>query len=191
MEEKIFFEVEDFTSKTYIETNIKNNEFDNCTFTDCTFVDADLTNTSFSECKFDNCDFSNAKLNNTVFREIIFYNCKLIGLRFDNCNTFLLSFNFEESTLNFSSFFQLELKKIFFKNCTLEEVEFTETDLTSSKFDNCDFKRARFENTILEKADLRTSYNFSINPDINKIKKAKFSTHNVAGLLNKYNIIVE
>jgi len=45
-----------------------------------------------------------------------------------------------------------------------------------------------FENTILEKVDFSTSFNYSIDPEMNKIKKAKFSLPEVIGLLNKYDI---
>ena len=69
--------------------------------------------------------------------------------------------------------------------------DFTEADLTNSVFDNCDLAGAKFEKTILEKADLRTSHNYSIDPEINKIKKAKFSVHGITGLLDKYDIEIE
>ncbi len=39
--------------------------------------------------------------------------------------------------------------------------------------DNCDLNRAVFDNSILEKADFRTSLNYSIDPELNRIKKAK------------------
>jgi uncharacterized protein YjbI with pentapeptide repeats len=112
-------------------------------------------------------------------------------LRFDDCNKFLLSFEFENCILNFSSFYKLKIKNTHFNNCKLEEVEFVGTDLTNSVFKNCDFRKAAFENTLLEKADLRTSFNFSINPETNKISKAKFSKQNIIGLLDNYKIIVE
>jgi len=51
--------------------------------------------------------------------------------------------------------------------------------------------RATFENTALEKVDLRTGFNYSINPEINRIKKAKFSLQGVLGLLDKYDIEIE
>ena len=71
------------------------------------------------------------------------------------------------------------------------EVDFTEADLTGALFDNCDLSQARFERTNLEKADLRSSRNFSIDPEINKIKKAKFSIHGITGLLDKYEIEID
>jgi hypothetical protein len=45
-----------------------------------------------------------------------------------------------------------------------------------------------FSNTNLEKADLSTSINFSIDPEKNKLKKAKFSVSGLVGLVAKYNI---
>ena len=74
-------------------------------------------------------------------------------------------------SLNHSSFYQVKLKKMVFKGCTLHEADFTESDLTAAVFDHCDLARATFDHTILE--------------------KARFSTAGVAGLLDKYDIDIE
>jgi uncharacterized protein YjbI with pentapeptide repeats len=58
-------------------------------------------------------------------------------------------------------------------------------------FDNCDLTGAVFDHTNIEKADFRTSYNYTIDPEINRIKKAKFSILGVSGLLDKYDIDIE
>ncbi len=117
--------------------------------------------------------------------------CKLLGLRFDTCDNFLISFSFENCILNYASFYKLKIKETKFKNCEIKEVEFVEADLTSSLFDNCNFDRVVFDRTKLEKSDFRTSYNYSIDPEENNIKKAKFSSSGLSGLLDKYNIIVD
>lgn len=83
------------------------------------------------------------------------------------------------------------MKGIKFKNCNLQEVDFTETDLTSSSFEKCDLAGAIFEKSILEKADFQTAYNYSIDPDINRIKKAKFSMAGIIGLLDKHDIEIK
>jgi len=70
----------------------------------------------------------------------------------------------------------------------MHEVDFTESDLADALFENCDLFRASFDRTILEKADLRTAINYSIDPDNNRIRKAKFSKSGLAGLLHKYDI---
>jgi fluoroquinolone resistance protein len=132
-----------------------------------------------------------AKLQDTAFRDITFTNCKLLGLRFNDCNSFSLAFDFKNCVLNFASFYKLKLKNVRFEDCKLEETDFVETDLSKAVFKNCELKRASFSQTILDDADLRTAFNFSIDPENNRIKKAKFSTHNIVGLLDKYNIIIE
>ena len=73
----------------------------------------------------------------------------------------------------------------------MASVDFTETDLSSAIFQNCNLKNALFHNSVLEKADFRTAYNYSLDPEINKINKAKFSKKDVIGLLVKYNIRIE
>ena len=115
----------------------------------------------------------------------------MLGLHFNNCNEFGLSFSFDNCSLNHASFYKNKIKKTIFKNSQLQEVDFTESDLTSSVFDNCDLARATFDNTTIEKADFRTSYNYSIDPEINRIKKAKFFLTGIAGLLDKYDIEID
>jgi uncharacterized protein YjbI with pentapeptide repeats len=115
----------------------------------------------------------------------------MLGLRFDTCNEFGLSFSFDGCQLNLSSFFKTKIKKTVFKNSQLQETDFSQADLTSAMFDNCNLERATFDQTILEKSDLRTSYNYSLDPEINRIKKAKFSILGIAGLLDKYDIEIE
>ena len=115
----------------------------------------------------------------------------MLGLRFDDCNEFGLSFSFEGCQLNHSSFYKTKIKKTVFKDTQLQEVDFAECDLTGVVFDNCNLAQAVFDHTVIEKADFRTSYHYSIDPEINRIKKAKFSILGVSGLLEKYDIDIE
>jgi uncharacterized protein YjbI with pentapeptide repeats len=112
----------------------------------------------------------------------------MLGMQFNDCNLIGLSFGFENCLLNHSSFYKIKIKNTIFKNSQLYEADFTECDLTCSVFDNCELARATFERTIIEKADFRTSFNYSIDPENNRIKKAKFSLTGIAGLLDKYDI---
>jgi fluoroquinolone resistance protein len=168
----------------------KGGEYEGCVFTACNFSGLDLSGTIFIDCRFEQCDLSMAKLVNTSFQEVHFKGCKQLGLRFDECSKMILSFSFEACTLNLSVFFQLKLKGTQFRDCQLREVDFGACDLTNANFSGCDLNSAMFENTILEGADFRTANNFSINPEINKMRKARFSTHGLAGLLGKYQIVV-
>jgi uncharacterized protein YjbI with pentapeptide repeats len=124
-------------------------------------------------------------------RDIRFIDCKLLGLHFEDCSDFLFAVHFDKCVLNLSSFFKQKLKKTVFSNCGLHEVDFTEADCNNAVFEQCDLSGAKFEKTNLEKADLRTAFNYSIDPEINRIKKAKFSIEGIVGLLDKYDIQIQ
>ena len=78
-----------------------------------------------------------------------------------------------------------------FDKCSLKETDFTEVNLSASVFSDCDLTGAIFSNTILEKVDFRTANNYSIDPEFNKLKKAKFSAFNLDGLLYKYQLDID
>jgi fluoroquinolone resistance protein len=185
-----------FTDQTIEKKNLKEHplskgEYENCVFKYCDLSNADLSEFVFMDCEFVECNLSLAVLTKTSLRDVVFKNCKMLGLRFEHCNDFGLSIAFEKCTLDHSSFYQVKLKKTSFKGSQLHEVDFTESDLTASVFTDCDFTNATFDNTILEKADLRTSVNYSIDPETNRIKKAKFSLSGIAGLLDRYDIEID
>lgn len=179
-------------NKTFDRTDtLAKGEYENCIFNSCNFSDQDFSHYKFIDCTFNSCNLSLAKLNNTAFREVKFKDCKMLGLRFDTCYEFGLSFSFEGCQLNHSSFYKTKIKNTFFKNSQIQETDFAEADLTGATFDNCNLLQAIFDHTILEKYGLRTSYNYSIDPETNRIKKAKFSISGVSGLLGKYDIVIE
>jgi uncharacterized protein YjbI with pentapeptide repeats len=180
------------TDKTFERCgDLAKGEYENCTFDNCDFSESDFSEYKFIDCAFKECNLSLMKINRTSFQNANFIHCKMLGLRFDTCNEFGLSISFESCQLNHSSFYKTKIKKIFFKNSHLQEADFTETDFTDSVFDNCDMERATFDQTLLEKVDFRTSINYSIDPELNRIKKAKFSIFGVVGLLDKYDIEIE
>lgn len=185
-----------FTDKTFEKVNFKNDplekgEYEQCSFKECDLSEADLSQIKFIECHFTNCNLSLAKLGKTSFQDTVFKNCKLLGLHFEHCHDFNLSFSFEHCVVDHSSFYGMKIRKTIFKNCQLTEVDFTASDLSESLFDNCDLDNATFENTNLEKSNLFTSRNYRIDPEMNKVKKAKFSLSGLPGLLTKYNIEID
>ncbi len=177
-----------FNKQNYSNTKLEFSEYESCIFNYCDFSNSDLSNITFIDCEFNNCNLSMIKLKSTSFKDVRFTECKLLGANFNDCKEFLLAFCFNKCNLNFATFHKLKIKSTKFKNCSLHEADFSETNLQNAKFDNCDLNRAVFENTILEKADFISSYNYSINPESNKIRKAKFSATGIIGLLDKYNI---
>lgn len=177
-----------FKSSNYTVNHLPKVEYDNCSFVNCNFSDSYISGISFLECEFVDCNFSSVKCKEAMFKDVVFNNCKLLGVLFHDCNPFLLSMTFTDCILNFSSFFNLKIKNTRFKNCSLEQTDFTNSDLTECIFDNCSLYQTTFDNSILEKVDFRTATDLRINPDINRIKYAKFSKENALGLLAYYKI---
>ena len=180
-----------FTKENYAENRLVLADYENCTFVDCIFSEAFLSSVSFLECEFLECDFTNVKIKNTTFKEVLFNNCKMVGVPFAEANSLMLSFNCTGCNLSLALFYGLELKGFQFKNCNLGQADFTESNLTQAIFDNCNLENAIFDGTNLEKANFSSAYNFTINPEKNKLKNAIFSRKTIDGLLKKYNIVLD
>ncbi len=188
---EVYIEEKTFDTVDFTKNELQRGEYENCLFKTCNFSNIDLSNFKFLECEFTGCNLSMAKLTETAFREVKFTDCKMLGLHFDDCAPIGLSIGFDNCNLTHSSFYQTKMKGTVFKSCLLHEVDFVETDLSNCLFDYCDFIKAVFGNSILEKTDFRSSYNYAIDPEINRVKKAKFSLSGIAGLLNKYDIEID
>jgi fluoroquinolone resistance protein len=185
---EVYVEDDKFESIDFTTQRFAPGEYDNCDFINCNFANVDCSFTRFVDCRFTGCNFSMSKLLGTSLNSVTFEDSKIIGINFETCNEFSFSVSFQNCILNFSSFYKRVLKKTLFRDCTLLEVDLTDADLAGTIFDKCNFDRAKFDNTNLEKADLRTSFNYSIDPERNKLKKAKFSRDGLAGLLEKYDL---
>lgn len=77
-----------------------------------------------------------------------------------------------------------------FSHCSVVAVDFMGTDLTEVLFDHCDLYRSEFAKATANKANFRTSFNYTIDPVKTKIKRAIFSREGVKGLLYKHEIVV-
>lgn len=174
-----------------IDTKINNREFEGCIFKNCDFSNSDLAYNTFIDCDFIDCNLSMTKLNNTSLKTVQFTNCKLLGIQFHTCDDFLFHVGFEECILDYSSFANKKMLKTKFVNCSLKEVTFIGTNLSNSVFENCNLAGAIFNDTQLKEVNFLTAYNYKIDPEFNPMKKAKFSTGGIQGLLEKYDIKIQ
>lgn len=187
----VYFEDKTIGEKDFTGKPPEHGEYEGCRFVGCNFSEVDLSEFIFSDCVFTGCNLSVVKLEKTAIRNCKFNECKILGVNFENCNPFGLAFSFESCNLGSASFFGRKIKGTRFRNTNLEDVDFTGCDISWAVFENCNFKGATFDNTNIEKADFRTASYYSIDPEKNKIKKAKFAMPWVLGLLNEYNIEIE
>lgn len=190
-EEIVLHEDKQFARINYAEKALRNREFHRCSFIGCDFTKSDLRNISFVDCKFEHCNLTMANIDGVSFSNAAFSGCKLLGLNFTRCNSYLFSFQFENCMMEYAIFFGTKLKKTIFRECNLRHVDFSEADLSMSNFSDSDLYDAQFHHTNLERADFRTATNFSINPETNRMKQARFSALGLGGLLHKYQLDIE
>ncbi|KAA3637023.1 MAG: pentapeptide repeat-containing protein [Bacteroidetes bacterium] len=186
-----FIDDQTFEGKDFTHEGLPVAKYENCEFINCNLANVDLSDIHFSECTFRGCDLSNTTLTETAFKTIRFKDCKMLGLSFDNCNDFLFAVDFSNCQMNMCCFYQVNLKGTRFLNCKLSESDFAEADLSESTFEGSDLSDAIFDNTNLEKADFRNARGYSLNPEQNNIKKAKFSINGLPGLLAHFDIEIE
>lgn len=163
-------------------------EYESCRFINCDFSNANMRGTKLIEVEFVDCNLSNAQIDQVLFRDVTFVTCKMLGLHFEKINPFGFSVHFSACNISHTSFYGCQLKSTNFSHCVLDSVDFEGADVSLSVFDHCDLRHAKFINSNIEKADFITSFNYSIHPTLNKIKKAKFGSDGIAGLLDQFDI---
>lgn len=187
MEELIHIQ-KTFDKVVFINKKVQNREFEDCIFKNCDFSSSDFSNNIFMDCEFIDCNLSMTQLVGTSLKTARFTNCKLMGIAFNSCTDFLFDVRFQDCVLDYSSFSNKKMPKTHFINSSLKEVSFTNTNLTQSVFDNCNLEGAIFNETQLKEVNFATAYNYTIDPEFNPMKKARFSAQGIVGLLNKYDI---
>lgn len=130
-------------------------------------------------------------MSNVKLQEVTFTDCKLLGVNFYQSKDFAFAVTCEKCILDYASFDSKKLNKSVFKNCKMHEVNFTKADLSKTLFFDCDLYEAIFAQTNLNGVDLTHIQNFSIDPEINSLKKAKFLSQDLVRLLYKYDLIIE
>ena len=163
-------------------------EFENCEFSNCIFVD--LKGVEFEDCVFKNCNLSNVNFKNCKLQDVEFYDCKLLGTNFSQAKDFGFCILFSDCILDYASFDRRRMNKSAFKNCRMRGANFTQADLSKCTLGNCDLSETLFDGTNLSGLDFTTSKNFFIDPEKNTIKKAKFLSQDLHGLLYRHDIVV-
>jgi uncharacterized protein YjbI with pentapeptide repeats len=182
---------EEYNAIFFLEADIKFKEFENCTFHHCDFTDCTFQTVAFVDCNFFECNFKDTKINHVSLRGVWFTKCDFTAVNFAMTDQVIYEFHFKDCLLDYTKFYALKLKKMQFINCSMIAVDFMASDLTEVLFDNCNLRRAVFIDTIANKADFSTSYDYTINPEKNKLKKAIFSVEGLKGLLEKYDLIIK
>lgn len=158
-------------------------------FRACTFND--LSGVAFTDCLFNACNLSNAQVGKAKAQDLTFKDCKLIGINFYQMLDFGFSLHFENCLLDYASFDDKKMNKSTFNHCKLHGANFSKADLSKATMTDCDLADAIFAGTNLSGMDFTTNRNFSIDPALNLVKKTRFAATGLAGLLTKFDILIE
>ncbi|MFD1256967.1 pentapeptide repeat-containing protein [Mucilaginibacter terrae] len=186
--EQLTYDDQTFEKVIYTGKFITGREFQDCVFKLCNFSDSTFSDNKFLDCTFEGCNLALMKLGNTSLQSVTFKDCKILGVNFHECSDFLFSVEFVNCTLDFASFAGKKMLKTNFSKCSLKETSFIQSILTGSQFHECDMGGTVFNRTDLSSVNFVTAYNYTIDPEINTLKKAVFAEQGLAGLLVKYAI---
>ena len=181
---------EQFYGASFGARDIMYNDYERCTFADCDFSACNFTGVAFIDCTFTRCNFNEAKINYVGLRNAFFDGCNFTGVNFAMVDALLLGIEFKSCRLDYAKFYTLKIKGTVFTDCSLIAADFMSADLTGALFDGCDLHKAVFLDTIAIRADFTTSYNYAMDPERNKLRRARFSKEGLKGLLEKHEIVV-
>lgn len=186
--EGLIHEGKTFDKIVYLSKEIQNREFEQCTFRSCDFSESNFSRNRFTDCTFIGCNLAMIKLSHATLNTVIFKECKISGVNFSECEDFLFDVRFENCLLDYASFLKKKMAKTHFIHTSLKGADFSGANLKNAVFDQADLERAVFDQTALNEADFSTAFNFDIDPERNMLKKAKFSSYGLQGLLTKYDL---
>ena len=162
-------------------------EFHDCRFEACSFAEAIFRDCRFVECAFQACDLSLVQVAGSTFSATSFLDSRIIGVDWTQADWSGVSLGkpigFERCAISHSTFIGLSLPGIRIKECVAADVDFREADLSRADFADSDLSESLFLNTDLSEADLRTARNYTIAPEQNVLKGARFSLPEAMSLL--------
>ena len=164
-------------------------EYYDCVFSNCDFNNLKICNTKFEGCEFVNCNLSLTTFASAIF-DSVFKDCHMLGCNLSLLNVFSGGLQFNGCNLNYANFSQLNMKGLKFHGCSIVEATFSNAKVKNSIFHDCNLERTDFGGADITMCDFETSYNFTINPNDTKLRKARFSKDQLEGLVAHLGIII-
>lgn len=146
---------------------------------------------NFENCIFEDCDLSMVDFRRHIWSDVSFIRCQMSGAVFTNCKGLNFTANFMGCDLRYSIFVDCSMIKTRFEKCRIIEAKIADANLSEAVFYDCDFAGTTFQHVKLQKADLRNSINFIIDPTTNMLRGAHFSRESLEGLVLGFRIKIE
>jgi fluoroquinolone resistance protein len=189
------YEDREFKDLTVHGEEIGFKEFRECVFVGCSFREAVFRACRFHTCLFRQCDLSIVRVRDCGFTNTTFEDSKAVGINWAEADwprgkSLLASIDFFNCAVSYSTFIGLRLPRINITRCVARDVDFSGADLTRANCTHTDFSDSRFLNTNLTEADFTGATNYSINANLNVLKKTRFSFPEAMALLDSLDIVL-
>src|SRR5512140_2412868 len=164
-------------------------EFHACVFLKCSFSETAFEGCRFIDCTFKGCDLSLASLKGSACQNTRFSDSQLVGVDWtqttwaDPRSLLVRPVDFLSCALNHSTFMGLSMRHVQLEKCIAHDVSFEEADLTRANCAFTDFTGSRFLRTNLTEANFTGATHYTISPQLNTLKKTKFSLPEAMSLL--------
>lgn len=174
----------DFTQKTP-EPGL----YEACKFTNCHAGSSGFRGLVLSDCQWEGGSWVSVPVGDSLaLRGVVFRHAEIRQCDFSRLNTLGLSIRFESCKLEHVHFNELNLAKLSMVNCRLRNCDFSGSNLKGADFSDSSLDQVIFSRCNLEKADFRTARDFVLNPGDNQMKGARFSSDNLAGLVQHWGL---
>lgn len=182
------------TDLSQTKTRLDLSSFYECNFDNCSFVETLFHSCRFVDCSFNRCDLSLIQITSCVFSGVRFESSRLVGVDWTQADWKATSLGdplrFTKCIVNHSTFIGINLSGIKIIDTSAKNVDFREVDLSRVDFTGTDLTDSLFANTNLTGADLTRAKNYTIKPETNNLKKAKFSLPEAMSLLFNLDIVL-
>ncbi len=189
-----FLDDESYERRTFdqihLDDDLEGVSFYKCVFRSCSFQSRRLVECAFDDCEFVQCNLSLLQNVRSVLTGVTFTDCKLLGVDWSNPGGFF-SASYEGCIMENNAFTDMNLKRFRFASCILTSSSFYNCRLQHAVFDDCDLSETQFYRTDLSHADFRTSRNYFMNVETNKLNKTRYSLPEAVSLLANLDIVVE
>lgn len=172
--------------------------FEGCRFERCSLKETQFKKCKFRDCAFSHCDLNLIQVEDCVFSQASFDECKLVGINWAKAAwgkydplLKLKAVDFKHCVLNYSVFMGMNLNGVVMQHCIAKEVDLSDALLRQADCTHTDFTGSRFCHTDLTEADLRGASNYHIPPQMNTLKKTRFSLPEAMSLLYALDIEIE
>ena len=128
------------------------------------------------------------------FTGVSFADSQVIGVNWTEASWPALglyhAIGFERCAISHSTFAGLMLRRVRIVDCVAHNVDFSEANLTDAVCTGTDFRESRFWHTDLTGADFTAAANYALSPNLNVLKKTRFSLPEAVALLRGLDIIL-